>query len=467
MRKICADVAVIGAGSAGLRAFRAASKWAEHVVLIEGGPYGTTCARVGCMPSKLLIAAAEAAHASVMAPHFGIRTGPIDVDGVAVMQRVRAERDRFVGFVVEDTEAIPDEQRIRGYAKFLSDTLLQIGDHTIVDAARIVIATGSSPYIPSILYGAGDRLIVNDDIFDWVGLPRSVAVVGSGVIGLELGQALGRLGVEVQILGQNGTVGPITDPVVREAAREAIADDVAIDTCSRINSVTQLDSEVEIRYETGDGQDRTIHVEYVIAATGRRPNVDSLRLENTSLKLDEKGVPVFDSATMRAGEFGIFLAGDVVDDRVVLHEAADEGSIAGENAARYPTVRAFRRSTPLGIVFSDPQIGLVGERLADLDENYVVGEASFENQGRSRVMLANKGIARIYADSRTGRFLGAEIVGPRAEHLAHLLAWARQNGMTIERMLDMPFYHPVIEEGIRTALRDAAAKLKPSVTKVA
>ena len=117
------------------------------------------------------------------------------------------------------------------------------------------------------------------------------------------------------------------------------------------------------------------------------------------------------------------------------------------------------------MVFTNPQIGFVGLKYAQVAEQYqpdefVIGEVSFKNQGRSRVMLVNKGHMRLYAEKATGRFIGAEILGPAAEHLAHLLAWAHQMKMTVPQMLDMPFYHPVIEEGLRTALRDADAKLK-------
>ena len=162
MKKRYVDVAIIGAGSAGMSAFRAATAWTDNVVLIEGGEYGTTCARVGCMPSKLLIAAAEAAHAVHQAPEFGVNTRGVDIDGVAVMDRVRRERDRFVGFVVESVENIPDAQRIRGRAHFLDDHRIQVGDHTVVDAARIVIATGSTPSFPRSFAELGDRLVLAD-----------------------------------------------------------------------------------------------------------------------------------------------------------------------------------------------------------------------------------------------------------------------------------------------------------------
>ena len=468
MKKRFVDVAVIGAGSAGMGAFRAAKAWTDNVVLIEGGEYGTTCARVGCMPSKLLIAAAEAAHAVRQAPEFGVNAGGIDIDAVAVMNRVRRERDRFVGFVVESVANIPDTQRIRGRARFLDDHRIQVGEHTIVKAKRIIIATGSTPIYPKFLAELGDRLVVNDDIFEWQSLPRSVAVFGPGVIGLELGQALSRLGVEVLMFGRSGRVGPLTDPKVMGSARQAFSQEFHLDAEANVHRVSRVEDGVYIDYAGADGRSRVTIVDYVVAATGRTPNVSGIGLENTSLPLDEKGVPEFDVQTLRIGQSHVFIAGDVNDDRPLLHEASDEGRIAGDNAGQYPDIKAGLRRSPLSIVFTDPQIAMVGSRYDELlQKDMVVGEASFEDQGRSRVMLKNQGLLRIYADPDDGRFLGAEMFGPRAEHLGHLLAWAHQSNMTVEQMLEMPFYHPVIEEGLRTALRDARKQLRQRMLRVA
>lgn len=465
------DVAVIGAGSAGLAAFRSTKAWTDNVVLIEGGPYGTTCARVGCMPSKLLIASADAAHDARQAVQFGINTGPVRADGVAVMDRVRRERDRFVGFVVDGVEHIPASQRIRGYAHFLDDHRLQVDgpeETTIVDAKRIVIATGSTPAYPDFFAELGDRLIVNDDIFDWRDLPKSVAIFGPGVIGLELGQALSRLGVEVRMFGIGGQLGPLTDPAVVETARAAFAADFYLDTDAKVNRMQRVERGVQVDYVDLAGKNETAIVDFVIAATGRRPNVAGLKLENTRLPLAENGMPVFDPETMRIGSSRIFIAGDVNNDRPLLHEAVDEGRIAGDNAGRYPNVQTVERRTPLGIVFSDPQIAMIGSRFVEVaDGDIVIGEVSFEDQGRSRVMLKNQGLLRVYADRADGRFLGAEMLGPRAEHVAHLLAWAHQSGMTVGQMLEMPFYHPVVEEGLRTALRNANEKLQRRVARAA
>src|SRR5438128_2386204 len=125
-KKLEVDVAVIGAGTAGLAAYRAARAAGKRAVIIEGGPYGTTCARVGCMPSKLLIAAAEAAHAIERAPGFGVHAGEARVDGREVMARVKRERDRFVGFVQDGVNAIPEEDRVRGFARFVDPHTLEV-----------------------------------------------------------------------------------------------------------------------------------------------------------------------------------------------------------------------------------------------------------------------------------------------------------------------------------------------------
>lgn len=462
MNRHSVDVAVIGAGTAGLAAYRAAVAAGKRAVVIEGGPYGTTCARVGCMPSKLLIAAAEAAHGPARWPEFGLRLdGEVRVDGSAVMARVRRERDRFVGFVLAGVEKIPERDRLRGFARFESDHVLLIDDGTRVEFRTAVIATGSSPSVPALLRAAGDRLLVNDDVFSWETLPKSVAVFGPGVIGLEIGQSLHRLGVKVLMFGRDGLVGPFTDPEVREYARSTFRGEFFLDADANVQAISSDENGVSILYRDADGGERRDVVDYVIAATGRTANVGWLGLENTSLRLDPRGVPLFDRNTMQCGGSPIFIAGDADNDVPLLHEAADEGRIAGDNAARYPQVQPGLRRARLAIAFSDPQIAIVGTPWAELPPGgFVIGRVSFEDQGRSRVMLRNKGLMHVYAERGTGRLLGAEMIAPDAEHLGHLLAWAIQAGLTVEQTLDMPFYHPVVEEGVRTALRDAAAALR-------
>jgi dihydrolipoamide dehydrogenase len=463
MNKREVDVAVIGAGTAGMVAYQRARRATDRIVLIEGEQYGTTCARVGCMPSKLLIAAAERAHQVRQAEQFGVLPGDVRIDGRAVMARVRKERDRFVAPVVRSMESLPEEHRLMGHARFVDSHRLVVGDHTEVTAGRIVIATGSRPNIPGILKEAKDRLVVNDDVFDWQDLPSSVAVFGPGVIGVELGQALSRLGVKVRMFGVSGGIGGIQDEKVRAYALDTFGEEFAISPKADTRRVERIEEGVRISWrEDGEAHQETF--DYLLAATGRRPNIDHLDIQNAGIDLDERGMPVFDPFTLRCGDSHIFIAGDVNNDRPLLHEAADEGRIAGDNAGAWPEVRTGLRKTPMAVVFTEPQIASVGLNIHQVDERcqgcFAVGEVSFEDQGRSKVVGKNRGLLRVYGEHGSGLFMGAQMFGPAAEHIAHLLAWCVQKRMTVSEMLDMPFYHPVIEEGVRTALKDLSKKLQ-------
>jgi len=446
------DVAIIGAGTAGMSAYRAALNHTSSVLVIEDGPYGTTCARVGCMPSKLLIAAAEAAHGARHGAAFGVHAGPVRIDGAAVMQRVRSERDRFVGFVVDAVESWPAEHRLRGRARFINANTLAVDEHTQVSARRIVIATGSSPRVsPQWRAALGDRLIVNDDVFDWAELPRSVAVLGAGVIALELAQALHRLGVRVEVFGRSDRVGPLTDPELQTLSREILGAELRMHFHARDLQLEREGEQVIVRHAGGEAR-----FDYVLAAQGRIPNLAGLGLAQAGLCLGEEGLPSFDRHTGQIGDSSIFIAGDATAEVELLHEAADEGRIAGDNAGRFPEVRRRPRRAGLAVVFSDPQMMIAGQSHAQLvaaGADFETGRVSFADQGRSRVMLKNQGALHLYADRESGRLLGAEMIGPAAEHLAHLLSWSVQRGDTVQQMLDSAFYHPVIEEGLRTALR--------------
>ena len=463
MSEIHIDVAIIGAGTAGLNARRAAEKSGATAVMIDPGPYGTTCARVGCMPSKLLIAAADAAHHSRHAGTFGVGVDAVTIDGEAVMDRVRRERDRFAGFVVEAIDEHLDKGRlISGRARFSGPRTISVDDGTTVHFKAAVIATGSAPFIPPPLRGLGDALVDNAGVFDWTDLPGKVLVVGAGVIGLELGQALHRLGVDVTVVGIGGALAGIDDPVIRDAAVEVLGAELDMHLDSPVyKAARRADGPARVYFTDGAGKTRDETYDAVLCAAGRRPVLRGLGLANTGVQLDDHGMPTdLDAMTMQVGEHPIFLAGDVNNLHPLLHEAADDGRTAGANAANFPEVRAVPRRAPMGVVFSDPNIAFVGARFSSLDPGAMCcGDVDYSRQGRSRVMAQNKGALRIYGERRSGVILGAEMVGPRMEHIAHLLAWAVQQKMTAAEALTMPFYHPVLEEGVRTALRDLRAKV--------
>lgn len=443
------DVAIIGAGSAGLAALRQVRKRTEDFVLVNDGPFGTTCARVGCMPSKALIEIAQAFDLRKRFDGFGIRGGErLSVDLPAAMRRVRELRDRFVGGVLRATDDLGD-RNLAGRARLDGPGRICV-DGQAIEARRIILATGSHPVVPPAWRALGDRIQTTDSVFELETLPRRIAVVGLGAIGVEFAQALAHLGLEVTAFSRGANLAGLTDEAVISALRPVLEESFIVHT----------GGEVEIA-EAGDGLrvsmgGRSATVDTVLVAIGRRPNLDDLGLETLGVALDERGMPPFDRTTMQIGELPVFLAGDANAHAPVLHEAADEGYIAGVNAlADEPS--CFQRRTPLGIVFADPDIAMVGKRHSALaDGEFVVGEVDFASQGRARMGQRNRGLLRVYADKQSGRLLGAEMCAPSAEHLAHLLALAIGQRLTVLDLLRMPFYHPVIEEGLRTALRGAA-----------
>ena len=462
MKQVDVDVAILGAGTAGLVARRSAEKSGARTIMIDPGPLGTTCARIGCMPSKLLIAAAEAAHHAQHAEIFGVNVS-VEIDGKKVMQRVKSERDRFVGFVLDSVEKTRARGNfIQSRGEFVDEHTIKTEDGTLVKFKSAVIATGSSPFVPPPYRKLSKKVLqFNDDVFEWNDLPESVLVVGTGVIALELGQALDRLGVRTTIVGIDGLIGPLSDPKMLRAAHNVFEPKLDIHTDYTLDLIEETDNGVHIEFTDPDGSTHKGDYQYVLMAAGRRPNIDKIGLENLDLMKDERGKLVWDSYTTQIGMSHIFLAGDANNFRPLLHEAADEGHIAGKNAASYPDVFNKHRTTSIGIVFTEPQIALVGQSWREMNcEENRVGTVDYGKQGRARVMNLNEGLVRIYGEAHTGMLLGAEMLGPRVEHTAHLLAWAIEQKLTVSEVLAMPFYHPVFEEGIRTALRNLESNLK-------
>jgi len=444
------DVAIIGAGSAGLAALRQVRKRTESVVIINDGAYGTTCARVGCMPSKALIEAAHAFHARQRLDTFGIRGGDgLSVDLPAVMARVRALRDRFVAGVLKATDAL-DERSIAGRARLLGPGHLAVGEREF-RAKRIILAPGSHPILPEAWRRFGDRVQTSDSIFELGTLPPRMAVIGLGAVGIEFAQALAQLGIAVTAFGRGPQLAGLTDGKVNAAMRAVL--DRELTLCTEGDAEL---GEAEGGIAVSAGSTRVV-VDQVLVAIGRRTNVHGIGLETLGLELDERGMPPWDTTTTRIGDLDVFLAGDANRHAALLHEAADEGYIAGYNAvADEPS--CFTRRTPIGIVFAEPGIATVGQRHADIAPGTAFeGEVDFSDQGRSRVAQRNVGLLRVYAARDSGKLLGAEMCAPAAEHMVHLLALAIGQGLGVHDLLRLPFYHPVIEEGLRTALRDLAS----------
>lgn len=447
------DVAIIGAGSAGLAALRQVAAKTDNFLLVDPGPLGTTCARVGCMPSKVLIETARHYHGRHLLAESGIGGNEhLFCDLPAVLRHVRRLRDHFAAGMVDVTRRLAGPRLLEGRATLLGPNRIAVKNETI-ECATIILAVGSRPTIPETWRAFGNRILTTDTLFEQQDLPRRLALIGLGINGLELGQALSRLGIEVTGFGRNPHIGGIRDPDINRAALDILRREFPLHVEAEAEIASTTDA---LLVRNGSHE---IEVDACLAAIGATPNILQLGLESLNIETDRRGMPVFNPHSMQVGELPIFIAGDANGYLPLLHEAQDEGFIAGRNACD-EKIHGFRRRTPLTICFTDPQIAALGTRFDNLDKDKVVtGRTDFSEQSRAVIERRNAGRLHIYVEKSTARVLGAEMIAPDAEHLAQLLALAVQQNLTVHEALMMPFYHPTIEEGLRSALRDAARQL--------
>lgn len=458
MKTIDVEYAIIGAGTAGLGAYSKLSRRTDSLVMIQDGPYGTTCARVGCMPSKLLITAADYAHHLTTSEFFGVEAAG-RVDGRKVLQRLRRERDqKFVGRNLTYVDKIPAHHKLEGRAQFIGSGHLRVGEAVEVKAKKVIIACGSRPAIGEVFAPVMSRVLTSDTIFELEDLPRSVAVIGMGVIALELGQSLHRLGVETTIYGRSGKINALSHPAMQQQALDIFASELDILPSGQVVKTWQDSDGAWIEYLQSNGQRSTKVFDSILVASGRVSNIDRLGLEQAGLACSDADTLGIDPTTMRCADHPVFIAGDATDELPLWHEAYDEGRIAADNALNYPQTVPAERRPPLLVLFTDPQIAVVGQSYRQLQEReIVIGELPFASP-RHVVWNKVQGRIQVYLDARTGVILGAELLGHQAEHLAHLLALAITHGMTAQQVLEMPVYHPSAEELLRDVLIDAQRK---------
>lgn len=458
MKKV--NVAIIGAGSAGLSALRQVKEQTDNYIMIDQTPLGTKCARTGCMPSKALIIAAMDYNRRRVFEQKGIAGAEsLHIRIPAVLRHVRQMRDRFSEGMAKTTKRLAGDRLITGKARIISPDCIRV-NQTEIRTERIIIATGSAPLVPDSWKPLGSRLLTSDTIFEQENLPGRIAVIGLGPIGLELGQALRRLGLDITAFDMKPSIAAITDPAINSSALQIFKEEFPI----YLNAAAQIEEETARLRITHP--DKTVTADSVLVAVGVVPQVTDLGLENLGVELNAEGLPPFDGQSLQVADLPVFIAGDVNGCRPILHEALDEGFIAGRNSVT-DKISCYCRRTAMQLVFSDPQIAAVGlnhQQLTNEKQPFIIGAADFREQSRALLEQRNAGLLHVYADPASAQILGAELACPDAEHLAHLLAAAVQHQLTVFDMLQLPFYHPTVTEGLRTALRDAARQLSGRIS---
>ena len=450
------DIIIIGAGTAGISAYKEAIKHTQNVLIINKGPWDTTCARVGCMPSKVLISTANRMYDIQHADEVALEVDAT-IDTSLVMNHLRSLRDRFTRATLKDVDSWETSHKISGEAKFIDSNTVEVNGK-LYQAKSFILAVGSTPNVEQEWKNElEDKLITSDQVFEIEKLPKSLAVIGSGVIAIELAQAFHRLGVQITVFARSPKVGALSSPNLQKLALDEISKEIDFKFGILPETVHKTSHGVEIHYRQ-ESKQNTLNVDYILSAIGRTTNLSTLQLEKVDTQFyDLKALPI-DANTKQLGNFPIFIVGDAFTQTPIQHEASIEGKLAVRNCFNYPKMQSIRKLTPLAIVFSSPEMATVGQSYTSLIKSkidFITGFTSYENQGRALVLGKNKGAVEVYVDKKTRKLLGAEFFVDSAEHMAHLLCWMISEDLTIDQILEKPFYHPTLEEGLRSALKHA------------
>jgi mercuric reductase len=446
------DLMVIGGGSAGFAAAIRAAELGARVAIVEAGTIGGTCVNVGCVPSKTLIAAAELCYHSAYPMFEGLATCPPPQD----WQRVVVQKDDLVaalrqGKYVDVMALYPTISLIRGRARLTGGRSVAVDGRTY-RPAKIVIATGASPWAPPIPGLEEVGYLDSTAALSLAALPASLVVVGAGPIGLELAQLFRRFGVSVTVVEAAPRIAAGEDPEVADALAYYLREEgIAIHTGIRITRIERSDGDKVVCGEA-QGRPCTFRGQEILVAAGRRPNTRGLGLEEAGVQVGPRGEVKVDEH-LRTSHPDIFAAGDVIGDPQFVYVAAYAGGLAAENALT-GAGRIYDLTALPRVTFTDPQLASVGYTEAQARERglaVTVATLPLEHVPRAIAARNTRGLIKLVAEEGTGRLLGAHILAATAGDAIQEAVLAVRFGLTVQDLVDT--FHPylTLAEGIKLA----------------
>jgi len=435
------DLVIIGGGSAGLVVASAAAQLKAKVALVERDRLGGDCLWVGCVPSKSFIHASRIAYEVKHADRFGIycqnpkiefakATG--HVQNVIATIQPHDSPERFAGLGVEV---------IFGAGKFVDRHTFEVNGRTL-KARAFVIATGSRPAVPAVpgLEAAG--YLTNEQVFSLTERPDSLAVIGGGPIGCELGQAFHRLGSQVTIIASRDRLLPKEDPEAAEVVQQQFkSEGIHILTQTRVEKVEVVEGKKYLW-----AGDEKIVVDEILLAAGRQPNVESLNLEAAGVEVAKQGIRVNDK--LQTTNPRIYACGDVIGGYQFTHVAGYEASVVLKNALFFPLSKANYRVIPWA-TFTDPELARVGLTEQQAREQYgedvYILKQDFAGVDRAQAEAATSGFAKIITRGN-GEILGAHLVGAAAGELIHEIVLAMSNRLKVSALTGMIHVYPTLAE---------------------
>ena len=445
------DIVVIGGGPGGYAAAIRLGQLGKSVVLVEKEEVGGVCLNRGCIPSKALIhAAGEYAKLSGLA-EIGITLPPGEAQfSLAAWQ---GRKQEIVGQLNRGVRHLCEKNGVtivRGAAVFLSDDRIGVetgGDFETYTFEQAVIASGSRPMIPPFLPIDGQYILDSTGILALTEMPESLAIVGGGYIGMELGMAFARLGCEVTVIEAADDVLPqVSSPLKKDVLRHAKQSGMQIHTRTRVERAVTEGGRVHLHVKSASGDMRTIESEKVLVTIGRTPNTEDLGLAQAGVQLDERGhIPVDEQC--RTNRAHIFAIGDCTQGPALAHRASKQGIVAAEVIGGLPSA-ADSPFIPY-VIFTEPQIAGVGLTREEAEQQgYVVRTGQFPLRANGRALASGEaeGMAEVIVDADSHLLLGFHMAGPDASNLIAEGVLALEMGARVEDVALTTHPHPTLSE---------------------
>lgn len=450
METLSADICVIGGGSGGLSVASIAAAFGVSVVLVERGRMGGDCLNYGCVPSKALIAAARHVKTIADAAQFGIDVAPPTVDYARVRQHIQSVIAQIAPIDSVERFTALGARVIRADARFVDRRTVEAGNVRI-KARRFVIATGSSPLVPSIPGLDTVEYLTNETIFDLKVLPAHLVILGGGPAGLELAQAFHRLGAPVTVI-EAGRALSREDPELSAIALKRLRQEgVVLHEGVAVTSVDRADDGIRLSCEGFEGA-FSLDASHVLLATGRSANVEGLGLAEAGVKLARRGIDV--NRSLRTSNRRIYAIGDVAGGVQLTHAANYHAKIVTSQILLRLPMREKRERIPR-VTFIDPEIAHVGlseeEARARYGDIHILRWPYAEND-RAHADRKTDGLIKVIAD-RKARVLGAAIVGEGAGEMINMWSLAISKRLTLKDVRSYVAPYPTLSEiGKRAAI---------------
>ena len=456
------DFIVIGGGSAGYNAAREAAARGLSVAVADGAKeLGGLCILRGCMPSKTLIYAAEVLHSAQHGADFGLKIGRATADMPAVLARKQR--------IIADFAQHRERQLLRGRfalyrssARFINSHMVELADGRRLKGNKFLIATGSQVSVPPIAGLAEAGAWSSDEVLNLGFKPRSVVVLGGGVVACELAQYLRRIGARVVMIQRSRHILKDHSAEASEVVQQRFrAEGIELFSPTKIESAVRSGRGVAVTF-VHRGKRHVRRADHLFNALGRHAKVEGLNLAAAGVELDGNG-QIAINRWQQTSMPNIYAAGDCSGPVEIVHVAILQGELAARHAARVKGIRPVDYSLLLNVVFTDPPLATIGRLAAELEEKkvpHLTASYPFDDHGKSILMEAPHGYVKVIAEPKRGRILGAEIVGRDAGELIHCFSGPLAMRATVFDLLRAPWYHPTLAEIITYPLEELASRIR-------